>query len=81
MASCFAVDAMNRSLITVAEAARRLAISERRVRFLLLAGRLKGEKDKAGHWQVETPFTVQMGRRGPALFAKSGKETAGTVRR
>lgn len=61
----------NSALISVAEAARRLAISERRVRGLLLQGRLKGKKNDVGHWQVEVPFTVQMGRRGPALFSRS----------
>jgi hypothetical protein len=67
-------------LISVSEASKHLGVSERRVRFLLLAGRLKGAKDAVGHWQVEVPFTVQMGRRGPALFSKPAKDNAGTVR-
>lgn len=54
--------------ISTVEAAKRLSVSDRRVRFLLSAGRLKGQKDCGGRWQVELPFTVQMGSRGPALF-------------
>jgi len=70
---------VSNSFISPGEVAKQFGISERRVRFLLLAGRLKGGKDAVGHWQVEFPFTVQMGRRGPALFKKGSKETDGTV--
>lgn len=77
---------MTHEVVTVAEAAKQFGVSERRVRALLLSGRLKGEKNEAGHWLVLFPYTVQMGRRGPALFAgKAGKadvsraKHAGTV--
>lgn len=72
--------------VSVADAAKQFGVSERRVRSLLLSGRLKGEKNEVGHWLVQFPYIVQMGRRGPALFAgKSAKaevshaKTAGSV--
>ena len=55
--------------ITVREAARRLGVSERRVRQLARQGRVRGAAKVGAEWLIPTPVDVVPGRRGPAGVA------------
>lgn len=55
--------------ITVREAAARLGVSERRVRKLTIAGRVRGATKAGAEWLIPTPIEVIPGTRGPASVA------------
>ena len=55
------------SYVTVAQVAKRLKISERRVRQLLIAGRMSGVKQDNGRWLVGWPLHITSGKRGPDM--------------
>ena len=52
--------------VSVKQAARRLGISERRVRKLAGDGRVLGAIKAGAEWLIPTPVQVVPGRRGPA---------------
>lgn len=52
---------------TVPQVAKRLKISERRVRQLLFTERMKGFKQKNGRWLVSWPLQIIAGKRGPEM--------------
>lgn len=54
-------------LVTVAQVAKRLSISERRVRQLLSSGRMAGNKLESGRWLVIWPLHITAGKRGPDM--------------
>ena len=51
--------------LTVKEAARRLGVSERRVRQLAHDGRILGATKGGSEWLIPTPLEVSPGKRGP----------------
>ena len=51
--------------VTVREAARRLGVSERRVRQLARQGRVCGATKLGAEWLIPTPVEVIPGKRGP----------------
>ncbi len=55
------------SSATVTQVAKRLGISERRVRHLLSSGRMAGTKSENGRWSVEWPLRITAGKRGPDM--------------
>ena len=55
--------------VTVKEAARRLGISERRVRQLAGEGRVQGATKAGAEWLIPTPVELVPGRRGPVGVA------------
>ena len=55
--------------VTVRQAAIVLGVSERRVRQLALAGRVRGATKTGAEWLIPTPVEVVPGRRGPAGVA------------
>lgn len=57
--------------LTVAEVARFLEVSPRRVRFLLTQGRIHGFKDSRNIWRISVPFRITRNLRGPQLAAAS----------
>lgn len=52
---------------TVAQVAKRLKISERRVRQLLFDGRMLGDKQTRGRWLINLPLQITPGRKGPDM--------------
>ena len=62
--------------ITVREAATRLGVSERRVRQLARAGRVRGATKTGAEWLIPTPVEVTPGRRGPIGVAGRAESTA-----
>jgi excisionase family DNA binding protein len=54
-------------LWTVAQVAKLLQCSDRRVRALLAQGRLSGYREGNHHWKVFWPLNIRPGRRGPDL--------------
>jgi hypothetical protein len=55
------------SFVSVAFVASEWGVTARRVRVLLCAGRLAGRQLDNGYWEVSYPYTLTMGRRGPAM--------------
>ena len=55
--------------VTVREAAIRLGVSERRVRKLARAGRVRGATKVGAEWLIPTPVEVIPGKRGPVGVA------------
>ena len=55
--------------VTVKEAARRLGVSERRVRQLAHDGRVRGATKVGPEWLIPTPVEVIPGKRGPVGVA------------
>lgn len=53
--------------VTVSQVAKRLNISERRVRYLLASGRMVGVKERNGRWTVSWPLQIKAGKRGPDM--------------
>jgi len=53
--------------VTPAQVAKRLSISERRVRQLLTNGRMSGQKLENGRWLVNWPLQITSGKRGPDM--------------
>lgn len=53
---------------TVKQVAKRLKISERRVRQLLSSDRMKGLKQNNGRWLINLPLQIKAGKRGPDMF-------------
>jgi len=53
--------------VTVAQVAKRLKISDRRVRRLLSTGRMFGVKKANGRWIINLPLQVTAGKRGPDM--------------
>jgi hypothetical protein len=62
------------SYLPVSMVARDWAVSPRRVRALLLAGRLAGRQQENGYWEVLYPYTVTEGRRGPQMRRRAPKK-------
>lgn len=54
--------------VTPSQVAKRLSISERRVRQLLAAGRMAGIKQENGRWLVDWPLQITSGKRGPDMI-------------
>jgi hypothetical protein len=54
--------------VTPAQVAKRLSISERRVRQLLTSGRMLGHKLENGRWLVNWPLHITSGKRGPDML-------------
>ena len=52
---------------TVTQVAKRLGISQRRVRYLLTTGRMAGTRSNTGRWLVYWPLQVSAGKRGPDM--------------
>lgn len=61
--------------VTPKHVAKRLGVSERRVRQLLSAGRMEGIKQTNGRWQVYWPVKIKVGKRGPVIFNTAFKVT------
>ena len=57
------------SNVTAREAAARLGISDRRVRQLARAGRVRGATKHGSEWLIPTPVELIPGRRGPVGVA------------
>ena len=55
--------------VTVREAARRLGVSERRLRQLAQDGRVQGATKVGAEWLIPTPVEIVPGRRGPVDVA------------
>ena len=55
--------------VTTREAARRLGVSERKVRQLARDGRVRGATKVGAEWLIPTPIEVMPGKRGPAGVA------------
>ena len=55
--------------VTTREAARRLGVSERRVRQLARDGRVRGAIKSGAEWLIPTPIEVIPGKRGPVGVA------------
>lgn len=55
--------------VTTREAARRLGVSERRVRQLARDGRVRGAIKSGSEWLIPTPVEVIPGKRGPVGVA------------
>ncbi len=55
--------------VTVQEAARRLGVSERRLRQLAQDGRVQGATKVGAEWLIPTPVEVVPGTRGPVGVA------------
>ena len=55
--------------VTVREAARRLGVSERRLRQLAQDGRVQGATKVGAEWLIPTPVEIVPGRRGPVGVA------------
>lgn len=62
--------------MTVADAAKKMGCSDRRVRTLLAQERILGQFDKAKRcWLVNNPLRVTYGKRGPKLGQKPERNT------
>ena len=57
------------SNVTAQEAAARLGVSDRRVRQLARAGRVRGAIKHGSEWLIPTPVEIVPGRRGPVGVA------------
>ena len=55
--------------VTVREAARRLGVSERRLRQLAQDGRVQGATKVGAEWLIPTPVEIVRGKRGPVGVA------------
>ena len=62
------------TLLPVSMVAKEWAVSPRRVRALLLSGRLQGQQHENGYWEVYFPYTITEGRRGPQMRRKAPKK-------
>lgn len=62
------------TLLPVSMVAKEWVVSPRRVRALLLAGRLAGQQGENGYWEVCYPYTITEGRRGPQMRRKAPKK-------
>lgn len=62
------------SFLPVSMVAKDWSVSPRRVRALLLAGRLAGRQQENGYWEVRYPYTVTEGRRGPQMRRRAPKK-------
>lgn len=56
-----------RSVVPVSSVAREWGISARRVRTMLMEGRLDGRQKENGYWEVYFPYRYVWGTRGPQL--------------
>lgn len=56
-------------LVTTSQVAKRLSISERRVRQLLIQGRMAGIKQENGRWLINWPLWISAGKRGPDMVS------------
>ena len=63
--------------VTVSQAASELGISDRRVRQLAGAGRVRGAAKVGQGWLIPTPVEVIPGSRGPAGVAKRADAATG----
>ena len=63
--------------VTVRQAASELGISDRRVRQLAGAGRVRGAAKAGQEWLIPTPVEVIPGSRGPASIAKRADAATG----
>lgn len=62
------------TLLPVSMVAKEWAVSPRRVRALLLSGRLEGRQQENGYWEVCYPYTITEGRRGPQMKRRAPKK-------
>ncbi|NNM80450.1 MAG: hypothetical protein HKM01_08360 [Gallionella sp.] len=58
---------LSRAVVPVSAVARDWGISSRRVRVMLVEGRLEGRQLENGYWQVFHPYRYVFGTRGPAI--------------
>ena len=58
---------LSRAVVPVAMVARDWGISSRRVRVMLVEGRLEGRQLENGYWEVFFPYCYVFGTRGPAI--------------
>ncbi len=56
-----------RTVVPVSSVAREWGISVRRVRVMLVEGRLSGRQLDNGYWEVFYPYRYVFGTRGPAI--------------
>ena len=56
-----------RSVVPVSTVANEWGISARRVRAMLIEGRLEGRQLENGYWEVIYPYCYVFGTRGPAI--------------
>ncbi len=54
-------------VLPVSAVAREWGVTPRRVRALLVAGRLSGRQLANGYWEVFYPYRYVFGKRGPVL--------------
>lgn len=57
----------SRSVVSVSIVAREWGISSRRIRAMLVDGRLHGRQLENGYWEVFYPYFYAPGTRGPAI--------------
>jgi hypothetical protein len=55
------------TFLPVSMVAKDWKVSARRIRALLLSGRLKGRQQANGYWEVAYPYSYTFGTHGPAL--------------
>ena len=55
--------------VTIASAAEKLQVSERRLRQLARQGRVKGAEKRGRDWLIPTPVEILPGKRGPVGVA------------
>ncbi len=58
---------LSRAVVPVSAVARDWGISARRVRVMLVEGRLEGRQLENGYWQVFHPYRYVFGTRGPQI--------------
>jgi len=63
-----------RSVVPVSAVAREWGISPRRVRVMLVEGRLAGRVLENGYWEVFYPYQYVFGTRGPAMKRQQKQE-------
>ena len=56
-----------KGFLSVSQVANFLNVSDRRVRTLLVQGRIDGFKDEFNTWHVKMPLNIKPGKRGPDL--------------
>lgn len=59
-------------VMSVAEAAAELGVTERRIRALCGQGRIEGARRPGRDWVIPRPVRIRPGRRGPKGLAERG---------
>jgi len=60
--------------LSISDVADFLGVSERRVRTLLLQGRIAGFKDDSNIWRITRPLDIKPGTRGPDLHGYASRK-------